>query len=704
MHCANCGFDNPDGMKFCGECGTALQNRCPHCGFENPPRFKFCGDCGTSLTGQSPVATITLPETVHGSPKAQSTQGASPLLAPRTPDAERRQLTVMFCDLVDSTKLSSQLDPEDYREVVRAYQQVCTDVIQRYEGYVAQLLGDGLLVYFGYPQAHEDDAQRAVRTGLGILDAIGDLNTRLQQDKGIQLALRLGMHTGLVVVGEMGSQGRQEHLALGEVPNVCARIEALAQLNTIAVSEATYRLIQGYFECQDLGAQTLRGVAEPVHVYRVLQESGARGRLDVAATRGLTPLVGRKQEVGLLLERWEQAKAGPGHVVLLTGEAGLGKSRLVQVLKDHVANEPHTRWECRSAEYYQNTALFPLIELFQRILQWQHDETPDAKLAKLEYALSQYRLPLEESVPLFAPLLSLSLPESRYAPLHLSPQRQRQKTLETIIAILLEQAEQHPALFIVEDLHWTDPTTLEWLNLLIDQTPTTSMLVLLTCRPHFQPAWHHRSYLTEMTVNRLSHAQVEQIVTGMTDGKTFPAEVLQQITTKTDGVPLFVEELTKAILESGSLKEVDGHYELVGTFSTLAIPATLQDSLMARLDHLVTAKAVAQYAAVIGRQFAYDLLSRVSHLDEVTLQRELGKLVETELVYQRGLLPQATYIFKHALVQDAAYQSLLKSTRQHYHQRIAHVLEATFPATVDQQPELLAHHYTQARLTEKAVH
>jgi len=704
VHCANCGFDNPDGMKFCGECGTALQNRCPHCGFENPPRFKFCGDCGTSLTGQSPVATITLPETVHGSPKAQSTQGASPLLAPRTPDAERRQLTVMFCDLVDSTKLSSQLDPEDYREVVRAYQQVCTDVIQRYEGYVAQLLGDGLLVYFGYPQAHEDDAQRAVRTGLGILDAIGDLNTRLQQDKGIQLALRLGMHTGLVVVGEMGSQGRQEHLALGEVPNVCARIEALAQLNTIAVSEATYRLIQGYFECQDLGAQTLRGVAEPVHVYRVLQESGARGRLDVAATRGLTPLVGRKQEVGLLLERWEQAKAGPGHVVLLTGEAGLGKSRLVQVLKDHVANEPHTRWECRSAEYYQNTALFPLIELFQRILQWQHDETPDAKLAKLEYALSQYRLPLEESVPLFAPLLSLSLPESRYAPLHLSPQRQRQKTLETIIAILLEQAEQHPALFIVEDLHWTDPTTLEWLNLLIDQTPTTSMLVLLTCRPHFQPAWHHRSYLTEMTVNRLSHAQVEQIVTGMTDGKTFPAEVLQQIITKTDGVPLFVEELTKAILESGSLKEVDGHYELVGTFSTLAIPATLQDSLMARLDHLVTAKAVAQYAAVIGRQFAYDLLSRVSHLDEVTLQRELGKLVETELVYQRGLPPQATYIFKHALVQDAAYQSLLKSTRQHYHQRIAHVLEATFPATVDQQPELLAHHYTQARLTEKAVH
>src|SRR2546427_678555 len=483
-----------------------------------------------------------------------SVEAASPVVPSRPHEAERRQLTVMFCDLVDSTKLSSQLDPEDYREVVRAYQKTCTEVIERYDGYVAQLLGDGLLVYFGYPVAHEDDAQRAVRAGLGMLAAMGALNTRLQQAKGIQLAIRIGIHTGLVVVGEMGGAGRQEQLALGEVPNIASRIEGLAAPNTVAISEATSRLVEGYFDCQDLGAQTLRGVAQPLQVYRVLGESGVHSRLDVAVTRGLTPLVGREQEVGLLLERWAQVKDGQGHVVLLTGDAGIGKSRLVQMLKEHVANQPHVRWECRSSEYSQNSALYPMIDLFQRIFRFQAYESPDAKWKKLEHALSQYRLPLEESVPLFAPLLSVPMPENHYPPLNLSPQRQRQKTMETIVAILLELAERQPVLFILEDLHWTDPTTLEWLNLLIDQTPTASMLVLLTCRPHFQPAWHHRSYLTEITVHRLSHAQVEQIVTGMTDGKTFPAEVIQQLVERTDGVPLFVEEMTKAILESGHLK------------------------------------------------------------------------------------------------------------------------------------------------------
>ena len=646
---------------------------------------------------------------------AQSTQPLaaqeqhSPLVethptAPPPPEAERRQLTVVFCDLVASTKLSSQLDPEEYREVVRAYQSACTEVIQCYEGYVAQLLGDGVLVYFGYPHAHEDDAQRAVRTGLGILDALGELNKGLQQAKGIQLAVHMGIHTGLVVVGAMGGHGRQEQLALGEVSNIASRIEGLAAPNTIAVSEATYRLIQGYFTCECLGEHVLRGVSQPLNIYRVLGDSGVHSRLDIASARGLTPLVGREQEVGLLLERWNQVKDGQGHVVLLTGDPGIGKSRLVQMLKEHVANEPHTRWECRSAEYAQNTALFPLTDLFQHMLQWQPEESPETKLGKLEQALSQYRLPLKESVPLFAPLLSLPLPEHRYPPLNLSPQRQRQKTLETIVAILLELAEHQPVLFIVEDLHWTDPSTLELLGLLLDQTPTASMLVLLTCRPYFQPAWHHRSYLSEITVNRLPHAQVEQIVTGMTDAKALPAEVLQQIIAKTDGVPLFVEEFTKSLLESGQLKALDGHYELTGSLRTLTIPATLQDSLMARLDRLMTGKVIAQLGAAIGRQFAYDLLHTVSQLDEATVQRELNRLVDAELVYQRGLPPQSTYVFKHALIQDAAYESLLKSTRQQYHQRIAQVLEELFPATADGQPELLAHHYTEAGLTGQAVH
>jgi predicted ATPase len=533
---------------------------------------------------------------------------------------------------------------------------------------------------------------------------MGELNAHLQREKGIQLAIRMGIHTGLVVVGEMGGAGRQEQLALGEVPNIASRIEGLAAPNTVVMSAATYRLVQGYFDSEALGEQTLRGVPQPLKVYRVLGASGIHSRLDAAVTRGLTPLVGREQEVGLLLERWEQAKSGQGQVVLLTGDAGIGKSRLVQMVKEHVANEPHVRWECRSAEYSQNTTLFPLVDLFQRLLRFQTEDTPDAKLEKLEHALSQYRLPVEDTVPSFAPLLSLPISEDPYPPLNLSPQRQRQKTLETIVAILLELAEHQPVLFILEDLHWTDPTTLEWLNLLLDQTPTASMLVLMTCRPHFQPAWHHRSYLTEITVHRLSHAQVELIVAGMTDGKTFPAEVLQQILVKTDGVPLFVEELTKAILESGQLKTLNGHYELTGPVSTFAIPTTLQDSLMARLDRLISAKGIAQLAAVIGRRFAYDVLQVVAQLDDATLQRELGRLVAAEIVYQRGLPPQSTYVFKHALIQDAAYESLLKSTRQGYHRRIAEVLVEQFPATAETQPELLAHHYTAAGLIAQAIH
>jgi len=648
----------------------------------------------------SPPPSSTLPPDIrelHLTPR-----GSAPDVQ-HAPEAERRQLTVMFCDLVDSTKLASQLDPEDYRDMVRAYQNVCTTVIQRYEGHTAQLLGDGLLVYFGYPQAHEDDAQRAVRAGLGMLAALGDLNQGLQQAKGIRLAIRLGIHTGLVVVGEMGGVGRQEQLALGEVPNIASRIQGLAVSNTIAISEATYHLVQGYFDCEALGGQTLRGVVEPVYVYRILQESGARGRLDVAQPRGLTPLVGRESEVTLLLERWEHVKVGHGHVVLLTGDAGIGKSRLVQVLKERVSSEHHVQLECRSLPYYQNTALYPIVDLLQRTLRWQPHHTPEEKLTTLAQALSQYRLPVEESVQLFTPLFSLPLPEDYYPPLNLSPQRQRQKTLDTIIAILLALAEHQPVLFILEDLHWTDPSTLELISLLLDQTPTASLLVLLTCRPHFQPAWHHRSYLTEITVNRLSPTRVAQIVNRITDGKTFPAALLQQIIEKTDGVPLFVEEITKAILESGQLKAFDRHYELVGSLSTLAIPATLQDSLMARLDRLVTAKAVAQYAAVIGRHFAYDLLLMVSQLDDTTLQRELGRLVEAEIVYQRGVPPQSTYVFKHALIQDAAYASLLKSTRQHYHQRIAQVLEARFPDLCATQPELLAHHYTEAALSAQAM-
>ncbi len=695
MRCPRCAFDNPDGMNFCGKCGANLSVCCMQCDFANPPGFQFCGKCGASLTDQTPT-----PSPVQGE---LPTQIASPPPEPHIPDAERRQLTILFTDLVDSTKLSGQLDAEDYREIVRAYQATCAEVIERFDCHLAQTLGDGLLIYSGYPVAHDNDAERAVRAGLGILDAMKALNERLDKDKGIRLGVRVGIHTGLVVVGDVGAGSKQEQLALGEVPNIAARIQGLAQPDTVVISNATYRLVQGYFECQALGERELRGVAEPIAIYRALQESGAQSRLDVATSRGLTPLVGRESEVTLLLERWNQAKDGQGQVVLLSGEAGIGKTRIVQTLKDHVADEPHIRWECRSSPYYQNTALYPITDLLQRTLQFQSDDFPEQRLEKLEQTLSQYHLPLEETVPLFAPLLSVTIPEDHYPPLTLSPQRQRQKTLESIVAIVLELSEQQPVLFILEDLHWTDPSTLELLDLLIDQTPTASICVLLTCRPEFQPTWSHRSYLTEMTLNRLSRSQIESIATQVAGGKTLPDEVLVQLAERTDGVPLYIEEMIKSVLESGVLKEVDSQYELTGSISSLSIPSTLQDSLMARLDRLITAKGIAQQAAVIGRQFSYELLQAVSHLDEATLQLELERLVEAELVFQRGLSLQATYIFKHALVQDAAYQSLLRSTRQQYHQVIAQVLEERFAETVATQPELLAHHYTEAGQDEAAI-
>jgi class 3 adenylate cyclase/predicted ATPase len=620
----------------------------------------------------------------------------------RTPDAERRQLTVLFCDLVDSTALASQLDPEEWRDVVRAYQATCAKVIQRFEGHIAQYLGDGLLVYFGYPQAHEDDAQRAIRTGLGIIEAMGELNARLDQDTLLRLAVRIGIHTGLVVVGEVGGGPRQEQLALGETPNVAARLQGIAAPDTVVVSAATLRLVQGFFSAEDRGTHRLKGLATPVHVYRVLSESGALSRLDAAVTHGLTPLVGRELEVTLLLERWAQVKEGIGQVVVLSGEPGIGKSRLVEVLKDRVAAEPHTRLECRCSPYHQHSALYPVIELLPRALGWAKEDTPDAKEQKLEAALSRAHLDPQNTVPLLASLLSLPLPEC-YAPPALTPQRQRQRTLEALLAMVLELAAQQPVLFIVEDLHWIDPSTLEFLTLLVDQGPTARLFTLCTCRPEFRPPWSTRAHLTPITLNRLPRRLVGIMVARVAGDKALPSTVVQQVVARTDGVPLFVEELTKMVLESGLLREREGCYELTGPLPPLAIPTTLHDSLMARLDRLAPVKEVAQLGATLGRTFPYELLQAISPLDEATLQHALAQLVEAELLYQRGMPPQATYLFKHALLQEAAYQSVLKSTRQHSHRRIAQVLAERFPETTQTQPELLAYHYTEAGLMAQAI-
>jgi len=656
-------------------------------------------------TGRADVPSRTTPPAPQlGPPPAtsdvQPIQVLPPPAAPQSPDAERRQLTVLFCDLVGSTALSRQLAPEDYRAAVRAYQTACATVIERCDGHIAQYLGDGLLVYFGYPLAHEDDAQRAVRASLAMVEAMGALTTHLEQQQGVRLAVRVGMHTGLVV-GEMGAGSRREQLAMGETPNIAARLQALAAPNTVAISAASQQLVQGYFLYDDLGAHALKGVDTPLQVYRVMGESGAQSRLDVPSPRGLTPLVGREAEATLLLDRWAQVTDGLGQVVLLSGEAGIGKSRLVQVLKDHLAGEPHTRLECRCSSYHTNSALYPVIDLWQRMLRFETAEAPADKLGKLEQMLAQYRLPLAETVPLFAALLSL--PNDRYPALALTPQQQKQKTLEALLALLVARAAQEPLLLIVEDLHWVDPSTLEFLSLLVDQGPTARMLTLCTFRPQFPPPWPSRAHIAHLTLTRLPRPQVGRMVTAVAGGKTLPAAVVQQLVTRSDGVPLFIEELTKLVLEAGLLREHEDHYALTSPLPPLAIPATLQDALMARLDQLASAKVVAQLGATLGREFSYELLRVVAPMDELELWRGLVQLVRAEVLYQRGVLPHVTYLFKHALLQDAAYQSLLKSTRQQYHQHIAQVLAAQFPETTATQPELLARHYTEAGLQAEAL-
>jgi class 3 adenylate cyclase/predicted ATPase len=619
------------------------------------------------------------------------------------PEAERRQLTVLFCDLVGSTQLSGQLDPEDLRAVVRAYQEAAAEVIQHYAGHIAQYLGDGLLVYFGYPTAHEDDARRAVHTGLGIVQAIATLNIRLAAQHGVHLAVRLGIHTGPVVVGIMGGGGRHEHLALGETPNIAARLQGLAPANTVVISAVTARLVHGIFVLEDLGTHTLHGVAEPMAVSRVRGLVAIPSRDEEFFTAAVPVLVGREEESGLLRRRWEQSKAGLGQVVFISGEAGIGKSALVEGLRVQVRAEGMPCIAFRCSPYHTNSALYPMIAHLEHLLQLAPDDPPATKLAKLEAGLWPYPLPLDEVVPLLAGLLSVPLPAERYAPLTLTPQQQKQRTLDALVAWLAAEAERQPVLVAWEDLHWADPTTLEVLGLAIEQAPTVPMLHVLTARPAFSPPWPPRSHITPLILTRLERPQVEALISQRAGGKTLPAEVVQYIVAKTDGVPLYVEEFTKMLLASPLLREEADQYVLTGPLRTVAIPETLQDALMARLDQLQRAKEVAQLGAVLGREFAYELLAAIAPQDEETLQAGLSQLVGAELLYQRGRPPRAMYIFKHALIQDAAYASLLKSTRQQVHQQIAQALEARFPALVETQPELVAQHYTAAGCHKQAV-
>ncbi len=646
---------------------------CTNCREENPEGTRFCGYC------RAPLRT-----------------------GPAEAVAELRQLTVLFCDLVGSTSLAESLDPEDLREVTGDYQTVCETIIRRHDGHIAQYLGDGVLVYFGYPVAHEDDARRAVRTGLEIIGALAALTTRLQKQRGIALIARLGIHTGPVVVGEVGGGERREHLAVGKTPNLAARIQNIAAPGAVVVSHDTYRIVHGFFEFIPLGAHEIKGLSEVVTLYRVVRESGAESRLDVGRRTGLTPLTGRDEELALLERRWSRVSNSGGHAVLVQGEAGIGKSRIVDSLRERVEGQSATVLECFCTPYAQNTPLFPIVGLVERTLGFTRETADSDKRAALEKRLASRGLLTEETSALMAEFVAI--PPADVDPLvNYSPQKRRERTLETLLAWLSAVAHERPALWIVEDLHWADPTTLEFVSSVLGSLSTEPLLVLLTFRPDFAATWHANGRISSMTLTRLAPGETGSMVARVAHGKAIPADVLTQIVARAEGVPLFVEEVTKAVLEMGVLIEREDRFEISGPLPADLIPSTVQGSLDARLDRLGPAKAIAQLAATIGREFSYELLSAVAGDVQTELRPGLDRLIGAELVYRRGDSPEETYLFKHALVRDAAYQSLLKKSRRALHERIAEALTSRFPETARQHPELVAEHFSAAGRADQAV-
>lgn len=614
--------------------------------------------------------------------------------------AERRQVTVMFSDLVGSTALSAQMDPEDLREVIAAYQKCVAEAVRRFGGFVAKYMGDGVLVYFGYPKAHEDDAERAVRAGLAVVDSIARLATPAQG----ALAVRVGIATGLVVVGDLIGEGAaQEEAVVGESPNLAARLQALAAPGEIVIPLATRRLLGGLFEFADLGFHELKGFDAPIRAWRVLRESAAETRFEARATSGLAPTVGREHELALLAELWSKAASGEGQVVLLSGEPGIGKSHLIQALRERLRDRPHIRIRCQCSPFHANSALRPSIVQLTRAAGFHPDDPPSVKLDKLERLLARSTDKVRDDAPLLSAFLSLPV-GSRYAPLNLSPQRQKELTLEALIRQLVGLAARQPVLLVFEDIHWIDPTSLELLDRLVPQIPRLSVLAIFSFRPEFEPRWIGHPRVTSLALNRLSRRQGAALVERLTGGKALPGGLLEQMVAKTDGVPLFLEEVTKAVIESDVLTDEGDRYALSGPLPPLAIPATLQDSLVARLDRLVMpAREVAQIGAAIGREFSYELLAAVAQREERELQGALDQLISAELVIARGRPPHATCIFKHALVGDAAYATLLRSRRQQLHTRIAHALEQHFGEVVEHEPEIVAQHYTAAGLSLQAI-
>jgi class 3 adenylate cyclase/predicted ATPase len=665
---------------------------CSRCGARSPAHSNFCGECGANLLTSTELQS---PQTVAPAPKLFS-RSVEPLVWNTA--SERRHLTVLFCDIVGSTALAKLLDPEDLSQLMQTYYDRSGEAISRFDGIIASYVGDGIMALFGYPRAHEDDAERAVHAALDIIEGVKTISPKGHPP----IRVRIGIASGLVVVGQdkLHALSREKSI-VGETPNLAAHLQGAAAPNSVLLSETTRELVGDVFDLEKLELSNVKGSKEQQIAWHVIGLKASTSRF-AAHVRSLTNFVGREQEVALLIDRWQQVSQGEGQVVLLSGEPGIGKSRIVETFRQMISGKSQLTLLYQCSPYHVDSALFPIIAELEQTLKIASKDASSARLEKLEVLLKNYDLNLNEAVPVFAALLSIA-PCDRYPPVDVDPQRRKERTLNALVDRITNAAAKNSVLMIVEDLHWADPTTLEFLSRLIPRLGELRILLIMTHRPEFRAPWRGQAHVSALLLNRLSRRYCRAMVESIANDKSLPSSVMDQVIAKTDGVPLFVEELTKMLLESGLLREELDSWVLTGSLQELAIPTTLQDSLLARLDRLPSVKEVAQLGAAIGREFPYNLLATVSSMPESALRSALDRLATAELIFARGAPPAASYVFKHALVQDAAYETLLKSKRQQLHGRIAKALEDKFPEIPLSQPEIVAHHYTEAGLHETAV-
>ena len=676
MKCPGCGTENSASVKFCSECGAPMGVPCPHCAHRNARDAQKCAGCGHSLS-------------------AAPAQG---------PAAERRNLTVFFADIAGSTALSEKLDPEDLRALFAKYQSDCVEIVNRYEGHVAQFLGDGVLAYFGYPAAHEDDASRAVRAALEITARIaGAAPDANRPPDATRPLVRIGIHTGLVVVGEVGAGGRREQLALGETPNVAARLQSEAQPGAIVISEATRALLAGQFALEELGSKTLKGLSRPMQVFRVIAKSRTTSRFQaMTSAQGLTSFVGRDRELKSIRTAWAEACDGRGCTLILQGQAGIGKSRLLEAAIQQAGDRAHEAFEAQCSPYQLNNPLFPIIEMIERRVGIEENMSATEKLDLLEQFAVGRGVPLEQAAVALGGLFSVSTAE-RYPDVELPPARSLQWTIEIVAELLIHSVDGSPVLLLVEDLHWADPSTLDLLAQIFERQSDKAVLMVGTARPEFTAPWLDHPRCRRVRVDALPPEDTRALVARVVGPKPLPPALLDELVSRTGGIPLFVEAVTRTVIDAGILRELADRFELTGPLPPGLIPATVQDSLMGRIDRLGADRAVAQLAATIGRECSFELLQTVLDKSTQALAAAVLHLVELEIVIENGVPPGSTYTFRHALIQDAAYGSLLRTTRQEFHGKIAEALTNRFPLMAETKPELLARHFEGAGRIPEAI-